>query len=139
MLRAPSIKALVSNFPNLDAKKARLIRALFKATNDRDKLKSLVEKVPRTADYVRSLYSNPYSSQIWRVTVALHAIDVLMETFGTEPLGKTREGDYAPEYEYLNMGDPYITTLVYSRDSGNLFISSWGDIAERLPRKGGDY
>jgi hypothetical protein len=37
--------------------------------------------------------------------------------------------------EYVNMGDSYIPTLCYDRDRDRIFISSWGDIVERNPRR----
>lgn len=60
----------------------------------------------------------------------LHAVDRLLGTFGVEVLDR-RENSTSPEYEYLNTGDPYNTTLVYKRSTDNLFIGAWGDIAER--------
>jgi len=39
--------------------------------------------------------------------------------------------------EYINMGDSYIPTLCYDRDKDRIFISSWGDIVEKHPRRFG--
>ena len=66
--------------------------------------------------------------------MALHAIDQLVETYGVEPLRDPADGDFdhdgAPAYEYLNTGDTYAATLLYSRDDDTLSIGSWGDVAE---------
>jgi hypothetical protein len=133
-VRAPSEKALLSAFPSLTPANAKLIRMFAKATDDGEKLKTLVDAyAPKTAKYVQSLYSGPYRSQIWRVTVSLHAMNEIMDLYGVEGLGPGRSGDYAPPYEYLNTGDTYGTTLIYSRDGDNLRIGNWGDIAERHP------
>ena len=80
-----------------------------------------------------TMHGDPYHSQIWRVTVALHAMNQVVGTFGVEGLGPPRGGDYAPPYEYLNTGDTYGTTLIYRRRTDTLTIGSWGDIAERHP------
>jgi hypothetical protein len=39
---------------------------------------------------------------------------------------------------YVNMGDMYIPTLCYDHSSGRIFISCWGDIVERNPRRFGE-
>lgn len=135
-MRCPAKKTLLKTFSkDLDSEKAELIRKLAKAADDGDALEKLVQNTPSlrsTAAYVRSLHSSPYGSKIWRVTVALHAMDVLLGTHGVEALGPVdmHEG---PPYEYLNTGDSYNTTLIYKRDSDNLFIGAWGDIAEKHP------
>lgn len=74
-MRCPTTKSLIKHFPHLDRKTANLIRRFAHATDDADKLRALVDKVPRTETYVRSMYSSPYLSHMWRTTVALHAID----------------------------------------------------------------
>jgi hypothetical protein len=133
-MRVPSVKALTEAFPRLSPDNAKLIRALGIEVDNPDRLRELIEThVPATERYVRSLYSDPYDSDIWRVTVALHAMDQIMGTHGVEGLGPTRSGDYAPAYEYLNTGDTYATTLIYDRARDALKIGSWGDIAERHP------
>jgi len=133
-MRAPSIKTLLSEFRQLSAEDAKLIRAIAAAADDAEDLKELVDtRVPATESYVRSLYSDPYRSRLWRTTVALHAMNEVLGTYGVEGLGPPRGGDYAPPYEYLNTGDSYAATLVYDRDRDRLFVSSWGDIVEKHP------
>lgn len=128
-MRAPSAKALTSAFRDLTPEKARLIRKIAKATDAN--LEETIEKCcPETQTYVRSLHSSPFNSHMWRVTVALHAINDILETHGVEALGPQHSVS-APPYEYLNTGDTYATTLIYKRDTDNLFIGNWGDIAER--------
>lgn len=136
-MRAPSTKRLVETFRDLDRKGANAIRALAHAADDPERLATLIEeRHPETARYVRSLYNSPYGSQIWRVTVALHAIDRVLGTYGVEGLGPGRSGDYAPPYEYCNAGDTYSTTLIYKRATDTLLIGCWGDIVEREDPKG---
>ena len=132
-MRAPSSQNLQA-YLKLSPEQAKLVRALAHACDDGEVLSALVEaSVPKTAEYVLRMHSDPYGSHMWRVTVALHAMDVVVGTFGVEPLGPPRGGDYAPPYEYLNTGDTYGTTLVYRRKTDTLSIGNWGDIAERHP------
>jgi hypothetical protein len=133
-MRAPSVKALRSAF-NLSSRDANLIRRIARAAGSGAELERVIEmRGPEaTRIYVRSLHSDPYGSQIWRVTVALHAINEIVGGYGVEGLGPGRSGDYAPPYEYVNQGDPYRTTLVYTRATDTLSIRDWGSIAERHP------
>ena len=132
-MRAPSTNALVAAFRDLDRKGANLIRAIAHAVDDRDKLAALIEKrCPETRAYARSCYSDPYNSHMWRVTMALHAINIVLGTYGVEPLGTVRAFS-GPSYEYCNAGDTYATTLIYTRATDTIRIGCWGDIAERMP------
>ena len=36
---------------------------------------------------------------------------------------------------YVNMGDTYISTLCYDAKYDRIFISCWGDIVERYPKR----
>lgn len=131
-MRAPGIHSLMGSF-RLDRESAKLIRLAAKVGDA--ELEEVIEKrFPETHVYVRSLYSSPYRSEIWRVTVRLHAIDSVLGTYGVEALGPGRDGDHAPPYEYLNAGDRYATTLIYRRATDSLSVGTWGDIAERHPR-----
>jgi len=132
-MRMPSSRRLQEAL-QLTPEQARLVRALGHATDDGEILSSLVESsVPATADYVRSMHGDPFGSHMWRVTIALHAMDSIIGTYGVEALGPTSGPNYAPPYEYLNKGDTYATTLIYRRRTDTLSIGSWGDIAERHP------
>jgi len=140
-MRAPSIKTLTESL-RLSAENAKLVRAIAAAADDGDKLKALVDaQVPGTSKYVRSMHSDPYRSRLWRTTVALHAMNEVVGTYGVESLGPPRSGDYAPPYEYLNAGDTYAGTLIYDRAGDRLFFGTWGDIAKKHPEweGSGDY
>lgn len=133
-MRCPTVKTLIATFRDLTEDNARLIRKLARACDDREDLAKLVEaSCPDTHAYARQCYSDPYTSQIWRVTMTMHAIDRALGTYGVEAMGPTRSGDYAPPYEYCNAGDTYSTTLVYDRRKDRLVITSWGNIAESDP------
>lgn len=136
-MRAPSLARLQAAFPSLSADDAKLIRALAHAADYRETLASLIEQhCPQTQAYARSCYSDPYASYMWRVTLALHAMDVILGTHGVEALDDDNSM-HAPDIEYLNAGDPYVTTLLYHRPVDALRIGCWGDIAEKqLTRQG---
>lgn len=132
-MRAPSVNAMVEAL-GLSTEQAKLVRKLAKHVDDPQKLSDLVEEsCPRTVDYVRSLHGDPWNSHMWRVTVALYAMDEVVGTHGVEGLGSSSSSTHAPPYEYLNAGDPYVATLIYKRSSDALSIGGWGDIAERHP------
>lgn len=131
-MRCASVKKLLEAFPQLDSRKAELIRALAHAVSEPSRLSSVIngnEDCKATVEYVRAMHSDPYESQMWRTTIALHAIDCVLGTHGVEPLGEVRM--QGPPYEYCNTGDPYTTTLIYKRATDSLFIGCWGDIVER--------
>lgn len=121
--------------------RANLIRRIAHATTmpkdggrmgTKDQLRELIDRhCPMTERYHRSCHGNPFTTEIWRVTMALHAINDLMGGFGVEAFGSKRRGDYAPSFEYINYGDPYETTLIYQRSFDVLRIACWGDIAEK--------
>lgn len=141
-MRAPSEKALLQAFRSLSPQDAKLIRALARAVDAAgitDPLEELVDtRVPATSRYAHAMYSNPYRSTLWRVTVALHAMNEILGTYGVEALavGPRQDSLRPPRYEYLNMGGTYATTLIYDRQAHALAIGSWGDLVERhQPRR----
>lgn len=132
-MKTPSANALMEAF-SISDEQAKLIRALAKNTDEPEALSALIEdNCPDTVAYVRQMHSDPWRSHMWRVTVALHAIDKIIGSYGVEALGSSSDSMSAPPYEYMNMGDPYVTTLIYKRSSDALSIGSWGDIAEKHP------
>lgn len=132
-MKFPSPRQLRKAFPKLDNNSIDLMRRLARVVDSPDKLAETIEKVPDTAKYVHSLFSDPYDSSLWRRTVMLHAMNELMDTYGVEALGEV-DMHHGPPYEYLNAGDTYSTTLIYDRDNDEIFIGSWGDVVERDPR-----
>jgi hypothetical protein len=102
---------------------ANHIRRIGHYANDMAKLREFVRVV---APQVRpSKYEDG-------VALALDTINDLVDGNGVESLGPVdvREG---PPFSYINMGDPYKTTLVYDRERDLLFVGNWGDIAEKHP------
>jgi hypothetical protein len=44
---------------------------------------------------------------------------------------------YRAGLEYVNMGDPYDTTLIYDLSTGRFYVGAWGDWVERYPKRFG--
>lgn len=138
-MRCPSVDRLESVFFNsVNRSSTRAdclaVRRLCKARDDARALEKEINsgRHEKTRQYANSCYSDPYASLQWRTTLVLHALDVLLGTHGVESLGPLDMRD-GPPYEYCNAGDPYVTTLIYTRATDTLRIGCWGDIAERHP------
>jgi len=136
-IKVPSAARLCTAFPQLEREQALLIRKLAHVRDEPERLGALLEKeCPETDAYRRRCYNDPLDSRMWRTTLVLHAIDLILGTSGVEVLGEPEDFRSAPPYEYCNTGDSYGTTLVYHRDADAIRIGSWADIAERMPEKG---
>jgi hypothetical protein len=68
----------------------------------------------------------------------LKAADKMLEGHGVEYIesltdtSRNREG-----LSYVNMGDTYMTTLIYDHGKGRFLVTSWGDIVERDTKRFG--
>lgn len=60
-------------------------------------------------------------------------LDELLETHGVEYIPGIKE-----EISYLNAGDTYEPTIMYSRDENKYFISDWGTIVENASNEAED-
>lgn len=60
---------------------------------------------------------------------ALRHADELLEGHGVEALGPVNMND-GPPYLYVNFGDTYDPTIMYSRDDNKIFVAmgGWGDV-----------
>lgn len=66
----------------------------------------------------------------------LKKLNLLLEGCGIEYISDRRDSDVEIYgIEYVNLGDSYVATFCYDRDSGRLFISSWGDIVEKNSKR----
>lgn len=98
--------------------KASTIERLVDGTLSPETFKSVQE-------WLRTCYNRPSQTEL-----ILHAFNEVIEGYGVEALGEVDMHD-GPPFEYINQGDTYDTTLVYNHRKGTLFVSSWGDVAER--------
>lgn len=132
MDRAPSLKTLKSAFGQfLHESDLRLLRKIL-AAQTRNEVLDLIEnsKLHKTQAQINQMYNLPS-----RGHAKLLAADEMLEGYGIEDL-RTRRGNY----EYVNMGDTYTTTILRKRtvSGNNFFVSTWGDIVEREGSEG-DY
>lgn len=66
----------------------------------------------------------------------LHALNAEAETHGVEYIAHRDDGFRVDEMrglEYLNVGDPYIPTLIYNHTTDAWRVCGYGDIVERSP------
>ena len=140
-MRSPTVKNLLATFRDLTEDNAKLIRKLAKVEYSGSLLEDTINKhCPETARQVSRMYNNPYANQLWRTTVALHAIDRLLGTYGVETIDPVNTDNMftGPRFEYCNAGDTYATTLIYDRDNDRLFIGCMGNIAEKFMNEEGE-
>jgi len=63
----------------------------------------------------------------------LHAINAECEGCGVEYIRHKQDGYRMSEMrglEYINQGDPYVTTIIYDHDRGSWRLTDWGSIVE---------
>jgi hypothetical protein len=113
----PSIRAIAAGL-NITGGEARVIREVIDGTLDPC-------DVSPAADAYRRQCHNPPD----RYLLKLYAINELIKGSGVEYL-QPAEGSRSPGVEYVNLGDPYVTTVL--RIAGGRYrIACWGDLAER--------
>ena len=109
---APSAKR-IAEYCRIDITEARIARRLMKG--ELDPLQVLGE------DFYRSYYSTPKFHQ-----QVMDALDKVTHCHGVEYL-RTNRG----EYEYLNTGETYDTTVVRCLSRRTWMLTTWGDLVER--------
>jgi hypothetical protein len=87
-------------------------------------LRHAMSIIPAVQELERQCYNLP-----GRHYSLMTALNALLGTHGSEPLGEVHMC-YGPPFEYLNVGDPYIPTLVYYRSSGRFYVRCYGDLVE---------
>jgi hypothetical protein len=108
--RLPSIRTLRAVF----GEHAKQARAILEMTH------SELEALPAGRARVQECYNPPATSDI-----RLTCLDALGETYGVEAF-EVRDGTWC---DYLNVGDPYRSTVVRLR--GRYKVACWGDIVEK--------
>ncbi len=107
------------------------LRAAFPKVSDENIKLALclmrLEVDPRDVPLAASI-ERPWHS---RHTLRMDLLDTLLETHGVECLDGDRDShSKSPRFEYLNVGDPYIPTVVWYRSSGRYYVRCYGDIVE---------
>jgi len=100
-------------------------------------LRELLTKQRKTTDYksVRDWISKCYNMPRYQERLEV-AVNEVLGGYGSEAIFG---GGVRPAMTYVNMGDTYITTLIYDYRRGSWLISSWGDWIEREERRGRRY
>ena len=120
--RIPSRRALVTAF---GADKGNALRRLLDGRTD-------PESIPATAAWIAQCYNRPRVSELIE-----HACNVVLEGYGTEAIRATGQWDsYYGDIVagYVNLGDTYITTLLFDYDRNAAYVCSWGDWVETSER-----
>ena len=119
MANLPSIKTLRTIAGDRAAELRRVLEC------NRAALETLLDsgKYPVTAAWYKSCY-HPLDVSTAKLSIASE----ITECHGVEYIEAGR-GAKSPTIEYVNAGDPYITTLMWTR--GRYCIGCWGDIVER--------
>ena len=119
--RAPSEKSLIS-LMRLDKAQAEKVRALLHGDIDPESYQDV------NAWVRRCYFKPPYIDRL------LCALNEVCGTYGAENLTRVNASyDDRPDYEYLNTGDTYRTTLIYSNLTSSFRLGCWGEIVERAP------
>lgn len=114
----PSIKTL----REIAGDRAAELRKVLEITR-RSELEAILEKYPITNAWYGLCY-HPIAMQTAKLSIASE----ITECYGVEfiPAGR---GAKSPSIKYVNAGDTYETTLMWTR--GRYIVGCWGDIVER--------
>jgi hypothetical protein len=113
----------------IDAKTRRALRGIITGKIDPMTFVS-VQK------WVSSCYNRPSLAEL-----KLEACNEILSGYGVEAI----RGGYWDSYHgdvvftYVNMGDPYIQTVVFDCHKGTFHLTSWGDMVEHAPKYYGIY
>jgi hypothetical protein len=110
MTRAPSQKRLEEAFPG----KGKELRELLKGERKTRSYKS-VQELDR-----QCFYPPDYPHRL------MTALNEITEGCGVETIYKNGKS----VAEYINHGDPYVTTLLRIEETGTILITCWGDFVE---------
>lgn len=112
---APSLKRLAFSL-GITTEQAKIVRALI-----RREIRTDDPRFIGTLKWIASCYSRP--SFIERL---MECINETIRGHGVEALGDNMQ----PVALYINTGDAYSPTLLYSYKSSTVRLTTWGDFAE---------
>lgn len=124
----PSIKTLEAAFPG----HGKMLRKIIDAEAITAKGVDMTGLLPETARWVRSCFNYPNE-----VEIQLHAASELLEAHGVEAIFGDRIT--RPDFEYVNMGDTYATTLAYDHTKDRFMVTTVGGWIEHQERNGTHY
>lgn len=104
----------------IDIHKAELIRTVMKSKFIK------TEAFPKTSNWLNICHHRPSWSEI-----AMECINEILEGYRVEA-HFSDVNDFNPLMTFIDFGDPYVPTIVYSYRSHRFKISTWGDEVERI-------
>ena len=112
-------------FPAIDGVRHILIKRLINKELDSREL----ELFESNQHWIKHCFNRPNDAEL-----IMNALNELLDGHGTEAI--RNESAYINRYYddcigiYVNMGDTYITTIVYDTELNEFKITSWGDFIE---------
>ena len=88
----------------------------------------------RIRRWCRNYYNglDPYYHSSYRATQAINAAGEHFDV-GHGAEGFCNQSNGQDGITYLNMGDPYITTILFSSNTERFSVGCWGNIVEAAP------
>jgi hypothetical protein len=112
----PSVKTLENAFPGCGKELRKVL----------EMKRSDLMAHPAGEDRLRGCYHPPTTYDI-----RLHVLNAVAETYGVEYIAHKKDTHReAYGFDYLNVGDPYIPTIIRFSD-GRYRVACYGDIVER--------
>jgi len=90
-----------------------------------------LNKLDRSPEVTAKLVRKVLEDKKSPTTNKFRKCNELLETYGIENLSFRLPKLGNRQYMYLNTGDPYIATLMFCYETGEIFIGNWGYFAER--------
>ncbi len=116
-MNLPSIKTLNSAFPGLGKDLRRALELSRKELKEH----------PAGEKRAEECYHPPATYDI-----RLHVLDAIAKTHGVEYIAHNDDTMGANKgFDYLNVGDPYIPTIIRFCETGRYVVACYGDIVEK--------
>ncbi len=115
--KLPSVKTLERVFDD----RAQEARDILEGKKDPEDYESVKE-------WVKQCFNCPA-----RLEMMLKALNEISESYGVEAVWSDKFSAICPSFVYLNTGDTYSQTLVYSYESNSFMVSTLGDVVEARP------
>jgi len=108
----------IADYLSIEPEIAARILGIMRGTVD-------VETVPETAAMIAACYHRPSTPEL-----RMHAINVLMQGYGCEAVWSLHS-ETQPIAEYVNTGDTYNPTILYSYERHVFRLTDLGTFVER--------
>ena len=112
-------------FPEIDGIKLVMVNQIVNKEFD----SSLLDSFESNAKWIKQCFNRPSDQEL-----EMNALNELLDGHGVEAI--KLEGAYVNRYwddciaTYINMGDTYITTIVFNTVNQSYELTSWGDFYE---------